>query len=397
MVTDFRLFNFRVSSVCVCGYHRPANMPLTEKIIATFVLWAAGAGLFFYLLNRWVLFTRDFRIKPSLLLVTFTALTAGSVWHGWRAGYAALFWVALVLLALELLGEVRLHWLRRKMAGAPPVWQENVAEQLAQPFTTTTLAVRHYAIRLPHWRGPRLRIAHVTDLHLNGMLPDAHYRLVMERVRQAVPDLILLTGDFVSDEVEYAAQLPGVLAAVRGKLGTFAILGNHDHWSDPAQVTAALKSAGVQTLEKGFQTLEIGGQAVTLWGCEDPWGPTRWSPPAKEGAAGGRLKEKRSAIAATEAGGLVLALSHTADNIYRLAKAGAHVVFSGHYHAGQWRLPWIGPLMLPSRFGRRFAHGHFVVRGTHLFVSAGVGLTRLPFRIYCRPDIFIVDILPGKN
>ena len=71
------------------------------------------------------------------------------------------------------------------------------------------------------------------------------------------------------------------------------------------------------------------------------------------------------------------------------------MVFAGHYHAGQWRLPWLGAVMLPSRLGRLFDHGHFVVRGTHLFVSAGVGLTRIPLRIYCRPDFFIVDIVPG--
>lgn len=353
-------------------------MPISEKLLAIAVLWAAGVGLYFFLLNRWVLFTRDFGAKPLIMVVTFTALTFGSIWHGWQAGFSPLAWGALGLLAVELLGELRLHWLRRRMAGAPPVWQENVAEQLTQPFTTQTLAVRRYEIRLPQWRGPRLRIAHVTDFHLNGMLPDSHYRLVMERVRQAEPDLIFLTGDYVSEDNEYAAQLPKLIGDVHGRLGSFAILGNHDHWAGAQPVVESLHAAGFQTLENGSQTLDIGGQSVTICGCEDPWGATQWQPPVNA--------EKT----------FMLALSHTADNIYHLAKAGAQVVFSGHYHAGQWRLPWIGPLMLPSRFGRRFAHGHFVVRGTHLFVSAGVGITRIPFRIYCRPDVFIVDILPGN-
>jgi predicted MPP superfamily phosphohydrolase len=352
-------------------------MHLMEQLLAVFVFWAAGTGLFFFLLNRWVLMLYDYKAKTPVLLLVLVVLYGGGAWWGWRAGFSPLFWGALGLLLLLTVGELRRLHLRRQLNGAPPVWQENVAEQLHEPFTTTTLAIRHYEVRLPAWRGPRLRIAHVSDFHVNGMLPDEHYRLVMERVRQAEPDLIFYTGDFLSDDTSYAAHLPALLGGVRGKLGAFAILGNHDYWSDPSKVTAALQQAGIQTLENGFQTLEIGGARLALWGCEDPWGPTRWSPPA-----------------VTPAGGLVLALAHSGDNIYRLARAGAHAVFSGHYHAGQWRLPGLGPLMVPSRFGRRFDHGHFVVKGTHLFVSAGIGITRIPFRIYCRPDVLIVDILP---
>ncbi|TAN35959.1 MAG: metallophosphoesterase [Verrucomicrobia bacterium] len=351
-------------------------MFMPEKVLAIVLLWMAGMGGFFFILNRWILFTRDFGAKPLMMAVTFSALILGSVWYGWQAGFSPWVWGALVLLVVELLAEMRLHWLRWRMAGAPPVWQENVTEQLTQPFTTQTLAIRRYEIRLPQWHGPRLRIAHVTDFHLNGMLPDSHYRLVMERVRQAEPDLVFLTGDYVSEENSYAAQLPQFLGKVHGRLGSFAILGNHDYWADATPVRDGLRTAGFQTLENGFQTLEIGGQSVMICGCEDPWGDTKWHPPPHAENT------------------LLLALSHTADNIYRLAKAGAQMVFSGHYHAGQWRLPWVGPLMVPSRFGRRFAHGHFEVRGAHLFVSAGIGITRIPFRIYCRPDIFIVDILP---
>jgi predicted MPP superfamily phosphohydrolase len=348
-----------------------------ESFLSAFVFCAAGTGLFFFLINRFVLTQRDYPIKAPLMLLTLALLYGGGIWWGWRTGFALSFWVALVLLVVLLGSELRRLRLRRRMAGAPPIWQENVAEQLREPFTTTTLAIRHYEIHLPAWRGPRLRIAHVSDLHVNGMLPDSHYRLVMERVRQAEPDLLLFTGDFMSDEGGYADQLPALLGDVRGKLGSFAILGNHDHWSDPAKVTAVLNAAGIQTLENDAQPLKVGGARLVLWGCEDPWGPTRWSPPV------GRGDE------------LVIVLSHTGDNIYRLARAGAQVVFSGHYHAGQWRLPGLGPLLVPSRFGRRFDLGHFIVQGAHLFVSAGVGSTRIPFRIYCRPDMLIVDILPG--
>ncbi len=69
------------------------------------------------------------------------------------------------------------------------------------------------------------------------------------------------------------------------------------------------------------------------------------------------------------------------------------MVFAGHYHAGQIRILYLGSLVIPSLYGRRFDHGHFLVNGTHLFVTSGIGTATFPIRLYCQPDIFIVDIL----
>ena len=352
-------------------------MLIAEKILAVFVFWAASTGVFFFLLNRWILMLKDYPIKTPLLLLALVLIYGSGAWWGWRAGFSPACWCALALLVVLVISELRRLHVRRALAGAPPVWQENVAEPLLKPFTTTMLSISHYEVRMPRWHGPRLRIAHVSDLHVNGMLPDSHYRLVMERVQQAAPDLLFFTGDFLSDDAAFTERLPSLLGDVRGKLGSFAVFGNHDYWADPALLTKVLNGVGIQTLASGVQTLETAGGRIALWGCEDPWGPTRWTPPPRHDDE------------------LVLALSHTGDSIYALASAGADAVFSGHYHAGQWRLPGIGPLMLPSRFGRRFDHGHFVVNGAHLFATAGIGMTRFAFRLYCRPDFFVVDVIAG--
>jgi hypothetical protein len=166
------------------------------------------------------------------------------------------------------------------------------------------------------------------------------------------------------------------LCEASSRFGIFAILGNHDHWADPEQVATTVSDAGVQMLHNGWQRLSLNGVGnLLIQGCEDPWSPEKW---------------RSTAVQPEE---LVLVLSHTADNIYRLSKAGAKAVFSGHYHAGQFKLPGLGPVIIPSKYGRRFHHGHFVVNGTHLFVSAGVGAAEPPLRIYCPPDIFIVDFV----
>jgi predicted MPP superfamily phosphohydrolase len=87
----------------------------------------------------------------------------------------------------------------------------------------------------------------------------------------------------------------------------------------------------------------------------------------------------------------VLVLSHTPDNIYAL-RGRAKVVFSGHTHGGQWRIPGVGALVVPSKFGRRFDRGHFSVDGTELFVSAGLGADFPPVRVYCQPELLVVDL-----
>ena len=85
-------------------------------------------------------------------------------------------------------------------------------------------------------------------------------------------------------------------------------------------------------------------------------------------------------------------LSHTPDNVFRLAERGASLVFSGHTHGGQIRLPGFGSVVVPSRFGGLFDEGHFQVDGTELFVSTGIGADMPILRIYCQPQILVVDL-----
>jgi predicted MPP superfamily phosphohydrolase len=157
------------------------------------------------------------------------------------------------------------------------------------------------------------------------------------------------------------------------RFGVYAVLGNHDFWTAPDAVRRTLSAAGVTLLGTGCAQLPESLGRIAVCGTEAPWGPKR--------------------DASLPAGGLSLVLSHTPDNIYELATLGASVVFSGHTHGGQLRLPGLGALIIPSRYGRRFDEGHFLVGSTHLFVSSGLGADEPALRVYCRPDVIIVDLL----
>ena len=345
-------------------------MPGTWFAIAVCLL--AAGGVFLVVSNRTLLFLRDGPLKTALVGLTLVGLGAVAVLAGLAIGDSWWVFAPLAIVLLLALGELRRWALRRGYRASPPVDEPPAPTPWCRPVTTTELAVRRY--RVP--AAGRLRVAHVSDLHYGDSLPEAYYREVMDRAAEAEPDLLLLTGDFVT-EARFADQLPALLGRARGRFGTFAVLGNHDYWADATRVRAALSEAGVDLIGDGYRRVRVGdAREVTLFGCEAPWSKRARVDPPPDTA--------RPRIA----------LTHTPDNVYDLSAAGADAIFCGHTHAGQGRLPGLGSVAVPSRYGRRFDHGHFRVNGAHLFVTAGIGAVGAPLRLYCPPDLFVVDFGP---
>jgi hypothetical protein len=105
--------------------------------------------------------------------------------------------------------------------------------------------------------------------------------------------------------------LPDLLNSLQSRFGIYGILGNHDFWADAKAVVKATQEAGIELLHNGHRRLNIQELGpLLLLGCEDPWNHQKWRPPQ------------------VQAGELVLTLAHSADNIYRLNRAGASVVFT---------------------------------------------------------------------
>lgn len=351
------------------------ELTLLSRIVSVLLAITASACLYLFFLNRILIQMRDALRKRFLI----RAGGLGSVVAGGVAGYFAAGTPWLIapaaVLIVTALGEIRRLNIRRRCRGAGPVAVDGPTPGLTRPLTTTDLAIRRFAITAPGWRGPALRIAHVSDLHLNSHLPLAYYEGALRRVAEAQPDLVFFTGDFVS-YAHHAELLPRVLPLARGRLGTFGILGNHDCWAGPGIVAEALRASGVTLLEDGGARVDAGdGASVLVAGCELPWSHRPWQPPVPAD------------------GELPLLLTHTPDNVYWLSRLGFAAIFAGHYHGGQICLPGIGSLVVPSRYGRRFDHGHFVIHGTHLFVTAGVGSAEPPVRLWCPPDVFLVDVV----
>jgi predicted MPP superfamily phosphohydrolase len=342
------------------------------------VLWsiayfAAGCCIYLWLMSRFFIDMADSRLKFPVILALTAVTTLMPAAAGWFIeGPMRPVFPVVVLTGAAVIEAHRLY-VRRRHRGVRPWHSTHPGVAWMKPFTTQDLAVTQYRVEVATWRGPRIRVAHLSDFHANRSLSAAFYRDAVLKAVELEPDFLFITGDFIS-KIHNLPILESVLPAAAGVPRRIAVLGNHDYWTEPSQVAALLRTSGFDVLENDHRVFELAAGRVVVSGCDDPWGPGRWTKPA------------------SSADDLVLVLSHTPDNIYRLARAGAHAVFSGHLHAGQFRVPGFGALAMPSMYGRRYDHGHFCVEGTHLFVSAGIGAHFPPVRVYCPPDLFVIDI-----
>jgi predicted MPP superfamily phosphohydrolase len=217
-----------------------------------------------------------------------------------------------------------------------------------------------------------LRIVLMSDFHL---FPFTSADLIQQAIRQAgmlQPDIVLFAGDFVYSEAEAAYELSPILAQLNSRLGSFAVLGNHDHVKGAAVVRHALTRSGIEVLNNRGVTLSIGPSGFYLAGIDSM-------------AAG--FPNVRAAFAAHRGNSPVLVLAHEPDTIDNYSqRAPIDLQLSGHSHGGQIRLPGVGPVILPL-WGRRYPRGLYQVNGTQLFTSQGIGTVDLPVRINCPPEI----------
>lgn len=347
------------------------------QLCSVILYTAAALCIFMMLMNRFMILKPDSPIKGLFILTTLLVTMGGATAAGLFLCRQPWIYAPAFILVLVAVGEVRQMYLRRTCSGSGPIDSIPHSIDLANPVTTMDWVTHRYEVVHPAWQGAPLRIVQITDMHVHPSFPVEYYQDILKEADKARPDLVVFTGDFIStrDSLERLAR---VLRPVE-KAVNLAVLGNHDYWTDPEAVRTVIRSKGLRLLTDESMELTIRGRKVTVTGYDYPW----------------RRKDK--AVPPWPEGSLHIVLSHTPDNIFRLAAASADIVFSGHCHAGQGRIPFIGPVIVPSVYGRRFDHGHFIINGTHLFVASGIGASLPPVRIYCQPDVFIVDVTERAN
>jgi uncharacterized protein len=246
------------------------------------------------------------------------------------------------------------------------------------------LVINRQELPLAHWPPELagLTVAFLSDLHVGSPhwgLPRLHE--LVERVNAEKPDLILLGGDYLINDVWFGVHVEAdpialELGRLRAPLGVFAVLGNHDWWNDGPRVRAALEAHGLTVLDDEVRRLQFRGNNFCLLGVRDETE---------------RLRSPQKELELALPGMPLLVLTHEPDMFSDLDER-ATLTLAGHTHGGQVDLPLLGRRIVPSRFGSRYAAGHIIEDGRHLFVTTGVGTSIVPVRFRVPPEIALLTL-----
>jgi hypothetical protein len=232
-----------------------------------------------------------------------------------------------------------------------------------------------------------MRIVQISDFHFEEYTEAAFLDAVVRKVNALAPDLVVLTGDFVSTKPlprHFSVGLGYRCAEHLGRLTCplrYAILGNHDCLVGSHAITDALHTQGIPVLANSLVPLERNGQRIWLAGIKDV------------------LEDKPDLGAALPDGKSehepVILLAHEPDFADYAVGRQVDLVLSGHTHGGQILIPLLPPLLLPD-MGLKYVHGLFRMRdGMQLYVNRGIGAVTLPFRFRCQPEITVITLAQG--
>lgn len=237
------------------------------------------------------------------------------------------------------------------------------------------------------------RIVQLSDIHMDEFTEPFFVREVVRRVNSLAPDVVLLTGDFVSYGprsrhfgIGAAWQCANLLNEIECR-HRYAILGNHDHMVSVKDVTAALTANGIPVLKNQYLSLEqLGnrtGGRIWLAGLDDPYK----GKPDPELAIPVSIRNVP--------GEPLILMCHAPDYADTLTASApgqsVGLMLSGHTHGGQVRLPLAGPLVLPP-MGEKYVHGWFRFGAMQLYVNRGIGTVGVPFRLACPPEITLFTL-----
>lgn len=237
------------------------------------------------------------------------------------------------------------------------------------------LEITHLTLPLPNlppaFEG--LTLVQISDLHLGEWMTTEHMLVIADQVNALKPDVIAVTGDFVS---RIWRPIPSAvtqsLEAFRAPEGVFAVLGNHDHWTDSDVVGSAVLDAGTILLNNANRPLVRGNEVLYILGVDDVWE---------------RKANLGHALTGIPNGAATILLAHEpdyADHVAFTRRVGLQL--SGHSHGGQVRIPGHGALILP-RLAQKYDMGLYNVDGTLLYVNRGVGMVSPLVRFNCPPEI----------
>ena len=238
------------------------------------------------------------------------------------------------------------------------------------------LEVTNYTIQDKELSG--VKIVFASDFHIK---PYGQKRLekVVETINAQNPDVVISAGDFVCGHTEHSTMHPQKiaegLAKVKSKYGFYTTLGNHDGWYDRWYIKELLEKQNIKVLNNKNEKLQINGKEIFIAGVED----MMTAFPNMEDA----LKGTKTPT---------ILLTHTPD-VFPDIPRNVNLTLAGHTHGGQVRLPLLGALIVPSDYGNKYSSGLIEEKGKKMIVTNGIGVSILPIRFNCPPEVIVIEFV----
>ncbi len=276
------------------------------------------------------------------------------------------------------------------------LWQGSVLAALPTLYAGESLLKNAVVCEVPFampgapaaWHG--LKVVQLSDIHMDAIASVHYLRRVVAQVNALQPDLVMLTGDFVTFHAKFSAVVGRELGALRSRYGTYAVLGNHDIWTDPERIQHNLAAAGITVLRNTAYACSIDGVPLWLIGIEDAGESLCddfatfqriWAAP--------RTHLER-ALANIPAGALCLLLVHNPDFAEMLPPRRIALTLAGHTHGGTIYMPQWGWSLASTCFGTRYLAGLVHNDATSVYINRGLGGFKV--RINATPEITLLRL-----
>lgn len=214
-----------------------------------------------------------------------------------------------------------------------------------------------------------LKIVFASDFHIKPYETKRLERII-DKINSQNPDIILLGGDYVNGHKKGMSLPINIIAEefsnLKSKYGTYAVIGNHDGWQGKEEVIAELEKNNIKVLFNN----NICFDSFCIAGVDDL---QTGNPDIKKSVKNINLP--------------VILLSHTPDIMPDVPQS-VSLTLAGHLHGGQVRLP--GPILVPSKFGKKYANGYIEDNGKKVYTTRGLGSSILPLRFNCIPEIAVI-------
>ena len=249
----------------------------------------------------------------------------------------------------------------------------------AGPSHATTAERRTFLVEGLDPAHDGLKLVQLSDLHVGPRTPVDRIRDAIARANTFQPDLVVLTGDYLSRETRGVGLMREQLGGLAAP--TVAVLGNHDHWVDPRGASRALRALGYAVLRNENTTLQLRGAPFTVIGIDD-----RLSGEA----------QPREALRGVPAEGSRLVLAHGPRTADDLRGAGQPLLcLSGHTHGGQVHIPGLTSFVLRTMAHEPYERGLYRLGAVQLYVNRGVGNSALRVRWNSEPEVTLAVLRPA--